>query len=295
MYLPDFDYLSPRAVNEACGVLAQFREQAKVLAGGTDLLPQVKNGLIEPGVLVSLKGIEGLRKIEYIQGKGVVIGAGATINDLVNSHVLWKKFHSISEAASTMANNQIRNRGTIGGNIVSAVPSADLPPILIALRASVTLVGKEKTRAIALENFFVGPGRSVISFDEILTEVIIPDQATTGSAYVKLGRRNSGALAVVGVAVSVISDGAYVKEACIVLGAVGPTPIRASKAEHLLIGKSVTEKVLEDVGRVASMECSPISDIRGSEEYRRDMVRVFTKRALRKALKLTILEEIKDR
>jgi len=294
MYLPDFDYHLPTALNEACLLLAQFGEQAKVLAGGTDLLPQMKNELIAPEVLVSLKGIEGLREIEYIQGKGVVIGAGATENDLVDSKLLREKFLSISEAAATMANNQIRNRGTIGGNIVSAVPSADLPPILIALKASVTLVGKEKTRVIPLEDFFVGPRRTVILCDEILTQVIIPDQATTGSAYVKFGLRNSGALAVVGVAASVILDGSYVKETRIVLGAVGPTPMRATKAEHLLIGKPVTETLLEEVGRVASMECSPISDIRGSEEYRRDMVRVFTERALRKALKLPSLEGMED-
>lgn len=292
MYLPDFDYHLPAALNEACRVLARFGEQAKVLAGGTDLLPQMKNELVAPKVLVSLKGIKGLREIEYIQGEGMVIGAGATQNDLVNSQVLREKFLSVSEAAATMANNQIRNRGTIGGNIASAVPSADLPPILIALSARVTLVSPGKSRAIPLENFFVGPRRSVISFDEILTQIIIPDQPTTGSAYVKFGLRNSGALAVVGVAVSVISDGSYVKEARIVLGAVAPTPIRAKEAEQLLIGKSVTETLLEDIGRVATKECSPISDIRGSEEYRRDMVRVFTKRALRKALKLPISQEM---
>jgi carbon-monoxide dehydrogenase medium subunit len=290
MYLPDFDYHLPETLNEACGLLAQFGEQARVLAGGTDLLPHMKNELIAPEILVSLKGIEGLREIEYIQGKGVAIGAGATENDLVNSKVLREKFPSISEAAATMANAQIRNRGTIGGNIVSAVPSADLPPILIALKASVTLIGKEKTRAIPLEDFFAGPRRTVIHSDEILAEIIIPDQGTTGSAYVKLGLRNSGALAVVGVAANVISNGVSVREARIVLGAVGPTPMRANKAEDLLIGNSVTEALLEKAGRIASMECSPISDIRGSEEYRRDMVRVFTERALRKALQLPVFE-----
>jgi carbon-monoxide dehydrogenase medium subunit len=290
MYLPDFDYYLPATLNEACDLLVEFGEQAKVLAGGTDLLPQMKNELMVPEVLVSLKAIEGLREINYIQGKGVAIGAGTTENDLVNSKVLRDKFPSISEAAATMANTQIRNRGTIGGNIVSAVPSADLPPILIALRASVTLTGKEKTRVIPLEDFFVGPRRTVIHSDEILTEITIPDQGTTGSAYIKLGLRNSGALAVVGVAASVISGGGSVKEARIVLGAVAPTPMRAKRAEDLLIGNSFTEALLEEAGRIASMECSPISDIRGSEEYRRDMVRVFTERALRKALQLPAFE-----
>ena len=190
-----------------------------------------------------------------------------------------------------MANYQIRNRGTIGGNLVSAVPSADLPPILIALQADITLDGPHETRTIPLENFFVGPRRSVIASDEILTEIVIPDQVTTGSAYLKFGLRRSGALAVVGVAISLIADGMQIEEARIVLAAVAPTPIRALQAEHLLRGNTVTEALLEEVGRTAAKECRPISDIRGSEEYRREMVGVFTKRAIRKALNLTISDE----
>jgi carbon-monoxide dehydrogenase medium subunit len=193
----------------------------------------------------------------------------------------------VSEAAHSMANNQIRNRGTIGGNLVSAVPSADLPPILIALDASISLVGPHETRTIPLEKFFIGPRCSVIASDEILTEIVIPDQAMTGSAYLKFGLRRSGVLAVVGVAVSVIAKGKHIEGVRIVLGAVAPTPMRACEAERLLIGNSVTEALLEKVGKTAAKECRPISDIRGSEDYRRDMVRVFVKRALRKALKLT--------
>jgi carbon-monoxide dehydrogenase medium subunit len=190
-----------------------------------------------------------------------------------------------------MANNQIRNRGTLGGNLVSAVPSADLPPILIALQAKITLVGPRETRIIPLESFFVRPRCSVIASDEILTEVVIPDQVTTGNAYLKFGLRRSGALAVVGVAASIVADGMYVEEARIVLGAVAPTPVRACEAESLLRGNRVTEALLEEVGRAAAQECRPISDIRGSDEYRRDMVAVFTKRALRKALKLATPDE----
>jgi carbon-monoxide dehydrogenase medium subunit len=138
-----------------------------------------------------------------------------------------------------------------------------------------------------VEKFFVGPRCSVIASDEILTEIVIPDQATKGSAYLKFGLRRSGALAVVGVAASVIERGKCIEGVRIVLGAVAPTPIRAFEAERLLIGNSVTEALLEEVGKTAAKECRPISDIRGSADYRRDMVRVFTKRALRKALKLT--------
>ena len=288
MYLPDFDYYSPATVKEACSTLARLDGSASVLAGGTDLLPYMKNEVMAPKALVSLKEIEGLQEITHVSGKGVVIGARATQNALIRSDILNQRYLAVSETAHAMANYQIRNRGTIGGNIVSAAPSADLPPILIALRASVTLQGTEVTRTIPLEEFFTGPRRTVILRDEILTQVVIPDQATTGSAYFKFGLRRSGALAVVGVAASIVADGMHIKEVRIVLGAVAPTPIRAAGAEQLLSGKTVTEALLEQAGRAAADECKPISDIRGSEEYRREMVAVFTKRAIRKALNLTV-------
>jgi carbon-monoxide dehydrogenase medium subunit len=292
MYIPDFDYHTPETVDEACGILASLGSDAKVLAGGTDVLSKMKNELIAPKVLVSLSKIQNMDEIAYVPGKGIVIGAKATHNDLVNSELLQKKYPSIPDAAHTMANNQIRNRGTIGGNLVNAVPSADLPPILIALESQVTLVGRYGTRILPLEEFFVGPNRSAIEPDEILTEITIPDQRTTGSAYFKFGLRRSGALAVVGVAASVVAVGTHVEQARIVLGAVGPIPMRAKKAEQLLVGNLATEAALEETGRAAAAECRPISDIRGSEEYRRDMVRVFTKRALRRALHLDDLMEL---
>ena len=286
MYLPDFEYYAPATVHEACHILARLDGVGRALAGGTDLLPQMKNGIIAPTALVSLKEIRELREIAHVLGRGVVIGALATQNGLVRSPVLQELYPAVCETAHSMANNQIRNRGTIGGNLVSAVPSADLPPILIALQASVTVAGPVEARTIPLESFFVRPRCSVIAFDEILTEVVIPDQVTTGSAYLKFGLRRSGALAVVGVAVSVVANGMYVKEVRIVLGAVAPTPVRACEAENLLRGNTVTGPLLEEVGRAAAQGCRPISDIRGSDEYRRDMVAVFTRRALRKAMKV---------
>ena len=286
MYLPDFDYYAPVTLKEACLTLARLDGGASVLAGGTDLLSHMKNELISPKALVSLKMIKGLDQITYVAERGLIIGAKATHNDLVGSQLLKERYPAVSETARVMANNQIRNRGTIGGNIVSAVPSADLPPILIALDASVVMESPHGTRTVPLEQFFVGPRCSIIARDEILTGIVIPDQTTTGSAYFKFGLRRSGALAVVGVAASVIANGANVIQARIVLGAVAPTPLRARQAEQLLVGNAVTETLLEEVGRNAANECKPISDIRGSEEYRRDMVRIFTKRALRKALNL---------
>jgi aerobic carbon-monoxide dehydrogenase medium subunit len=284
MYLPDFDYYCPQTLKEVCELLSLFGKEAKLISGGTDVLPKMKQAMIAPKVLVSLKNIPEIGGIEAVQGQGVVIGAKATHNDLVNSALLKKKYPSVSGAADSMANNQVRNRGTIGGNIVNAVPSADLPPILIALRSKVTLVGTKGSRTVALEDFFTGPGQSVIAGDEVLTHILIPDQPTTGSAYVKFGLRHSGALAVVGVAASVVFKNQTIQDARIVLGAVAPIPMRAKKAEEIVNGKAPGKELLEEAGRMASMESRPISDLRGSEEYRRDMVRVFTKRALKKAV-----------
>lgn len=284
MFLPDFAYHMPASLQEACALLAEKGPGAKVLAGGTDLLNKMKHGLAAPEALISLKKLDQLAGIAYVPGKGVVIGARTTHNVLANSWLLQQRYLSICEAAQHMANNQVRNMGTIGGNIVNAVPSADLPPIFIALGALVTLAGPGRERVMPLENFFAGPGKTRIARDEILTEIVVPDNTFTGSNYIKFGLRRSGALAVVGVAVAVSMEGGICKAARIALGAVAPVPMRAPKAEALIMGKAVSDELLEQAGLCASIECRPISDIRGSEEYRRDMVRVFIKRALRKAM-----------
>jgi len=246
-------------------MLARFGTRVKVLAGGTDLLSKMKQELLVPEIIISLKNIRELGTIQDVEGKGVVIGAMATHNDLVGSSIFQRRHPSVSEAAHTLANNQVRNRGTVGGNIVNAVPSADLPPILIVLSATVTLVGLSGSRSLPLEQFFTGPGQSVIGPNEILTEVVIPNQSTTGSAYFKFGLRHSGALAVVGVAAAVTMQDGLIQHARIALGAVAPKPMRASEAERSLIGNRVSEDPLEQAGQHAASECRPISDIRGSE------------------------------
>ncbi|MDT3701391.1 MAG: xanthine dehydrogenase family protein subunit M [Thermincola sp.] len=284
MYLPDFDYYVPQSVDKVCRLLAEFGEKAKILAGGTDLLHKMKNKKLTPEVLISLKGIDQLKSISYQKGRGIVIGARVTHNEIVNSSVLQERYLSIGEAAHKMANNQIRNRGTIGGNIVNAVPSADLPPILIALGATITMVGPNGERTVPLEEFFTGPGQTVLAQNEVVTQFTIPDQLTTGSNYMKFGLRKSGALAVVGVASAVTMEGNIIKDAKIALGAVAPTHMRAKNAEAVLIDKEYTEDLLEQAGVAAAAECSPISDIRGSAEYRRDMVRVYTKRSLKASI-----------
>lgn len=284
MYLPDFDYYAPNSVQEVSKLLGKFGSKAKIIAGGTDVLPMMKEEKIAPSILISVKNIEQLKEIYYEQGRGVVIGARATQNELMDSAVLQERYLSISQAAHKMANNQIRNAGTIGGNIVNALPSADLPPILIALGSTITLSGNKGTRSIKLEDFFTGAGTSLIENDEVLTEIVIPDNSFTGSTFHKFGLRKSGALAVVSVAVAVAMEGEVCKEARIALGAAGPTPIRAVKAEAILKEQVITEELLEEAGVCAASESKTRTSIRGSADYRRDMVRVFTKRTLKKAI-----------
>jgi carbon-monoxide dehydrogenase medium subunit len=285
VYLPDFEYYTPDSVEEACQLLSKFGPKAIAIAGGTDIVVKMKKEVLAPEILVAIGHLPQLKKIEYVPGKGVVIGAGVTHNEVQNSKILQEKYLSVSEAAHQMANNQVRNLGTIGGNISNAVPSADMPPILIALDTTVKIVGAKGERTLPLEDVFKGPNQTVLDHDELITEFVIPDGSFTGSTYIKFGLRASGALAVVGVAASVQMEGDIIKDTRIVLGAVSPVPVRAKEAENFLKGKQASEELFEEAGVIASGECRPISDIRASAEYRRDMVRVFTRRALNKAVK----------
>ncbi len=284
MYIPDFEYHAPDTLTDTCMLLAALGDNVKVLGGGTDILHRMKLGHIAPLHLVSLKKLTELREIRYEAGHGIVIGALASHNDICNSDLFQKHYLSVSMAAHSMANNQVRNIGTIGGNIVNASPLADLPPILMALAATVKLVGADGERIVSLDDFFTGPGKSVIARDEVLTEIVIPDQATTGSTYIKFGLRKSGSLGVVSVAGAITVQDSVIRDARIVLSAVAPVPMRAKNAEALLKDKTVSADLLEQAASLAAAESRPISDLRGSAEYRRELVRVLTKRVLQKAI-----------
>lgn len=284
MIVPEFEYLAPESVKEACGLLARYGSEAKVLAGGSDLVVKMKHGLLKPRYLVTMKNLDELKGVRYEPGQGVVIGARTTHNQVQANALLREKYASVPGAAGTMAAYQVCNVGTIGGNLVNAVPSADMPPILIALDAKARIVGVNGERTVPVEDFFTGVGKTVLTQDEILAEIIIPDQPTTGSKYIKFGLRRAGALAVVGIASSVVMEGPLAKDVRIVLGAVSPVPMRAKKAEEVLRGKEVTDELIREAGEAAASESKPISDIRGSAEYRRHLVAVLTRRTLKSAI-----------
>ena len=288
--LPSFEYHAPASIQEALECLSQCAGKAKVLAGGTDLLVSMKKREQVPEHLINLKGIEGLNAIRYDEKQGLAIGGLATVGDIERSHIVKEKFTALWDVVNVMAAPQVRNLGTIGGNLCSAVPSADTAPPLIALGASVRLLGAKGERSVPVESFFKGPGESVLKADEILVEVLVPNPPeNSGGAYFKLMRRNAMDLALVGAAVflRINKDKKVCQEARIALGAVAPTPMRARKAEQVLVGRAVKEESAKEAGNAARLEAKPISDIRASEAYRRDMVGVLTKRAIMAALDRT--------
>ena len=284
--LPEFDYHAPASVADALDQLSRYGEKCRVFAGGTDVLIAMKKREVVPEHFISLKGIEDLKGIHHSELEGLKIGGAVTIGDLERSEVVKGQFPVLWDAVKVMAAPPVRNLGTIGGNLCSAAPSADTAPPLIALGASVKLVSTGGERTVLVEDFFAGPGKSVLKPDEILTEVLIPNPPQdSGGAYMKLMRRSAMDLALVGVAAQVRldRDTKVCKEIRIALGAVAPTPMRASKAESILIEKEINEKSAAEAAEVASQEALPITDVRATKEYRTEMIKVLTKRVVEKA------------
>lgn len=286
MLLPKFEYFAPKSVGEACLLLSQ-KEKAKVIAGGTDLLVKMKKREALPQSLIGLRNIPNLDYIQYDEVEGLRIGALASIQSIADSPIIRKRFDILAEAAATMGTPQVRNMGTIGGNLCNASPSADTAPPLLVLGASVRLVSQAGERVIGLEKFFTGPGETVLQSDEILTEIQISTNLppNTGGAYLKLLPRSNVDLAAVSVAVLITlgPKNGICNDVKIALGAVAPTPLRAYKAEEAVKGKELERSVIELAAQLASEEARPISDLRSSAEYRREMVKVLTKRAIRQA------------
>jgi carbon-monoxide dehydrogenase medium subunit len=283
---PRFEYLEAKTVKEACSLLSQYKDKARLIAGGTDLLVAARRRKITPLYVINIKTIPNL---DYItaDGKGLQIGALATLSDIESSPLIRDGFPIIADSAHQVGTPQIRNVGTIGGNLCNAAPSADMAPALIGLGAKAKLKGVKGERTVALEDFFTGPGETVLKTGEMLIEIQVPNPPPhTGGIYLKLPARTAIDLAVVGVAVVVKLDakGANIVDAKIVLGAVAPTPIRARKAEDIIKGKAVNEELIEKAAQVAAEEAKPISDVRGSAGYRKEMVRVLTNRAIRQVV-----------
>jgi carbon-monoxide dehydrogenase medium subunit len=276
-----FDYLEPQTFEEAVSLLGKHNGKAKVIAGGTDLINQIRLRTTRPEYVIDIGFIPDLDYTSYDKDGRLAIGAMTTIRTLETSSDIQKNHPVISQAAGELGSMAIRNVGTIGGNLSNAAPSAETAPALIGLGASVKIFGPDGEREVFLDDFFIGPGKTILRRGEIMREIRVPPMAVDArGVYLKHSIKGTADLAVIGVAAIGKMDSNQLGDIRIVLGAVAPTPIRAMKAEEILKGKYVDGQLIEKAARTAAEESSPITDVRATADYRKEMIAVFTRYAL---------------
>ena len=283
--MPTFEYyFRPETVEEVVSLLMRYGEEAKILAGGTDLLVLMRSRSVVPRCVVDITRLPGLNCIKKEKPDTLKIGALATLRAVELSSLVKDEYPLLNEAVTRMANTQIRNMATVVGNICRASPSADTAPPLLALEASVEISGPDESRIVPLESFFTGPGETVLKPSEMVTEILVPKLRTnTGTAFLR-ATRVAADLAKVSVASVVVVEDGTCKVARIALGGVAPTPIRARAAEDLLMGNKLEDRVIEEAASLAVEESKPISDVRSTEEYRREICKVMVSRAIKTSL-----------
>ena len=265
-------------------MLAQYKEEANLIAGGTDLLVMMKERAKTPKYVIDIKPISALDFVKWDENEGLTIGALTRVSTIVNSDVIKEKCFSLHEAAESFGTTQVRNMATIGGNICRSSPSADLVPPLLTLDAEVKLVGAGGERVVRLERFFRGPGENVLD-NEILTEIRVPPQkGSHGTAFRKLGR-SSEDLAKVNCAVRIMVANGKCKDIRVVLGAVAPTPIRAKNVEQSLKGKEINAEAIDEAAGKVAEDISPITDVRSNVEYRTYVSQILVKRLINETIK----------
>lgn len=280
-----FELLIARDAAHAVALLAEHGPSAKVLAGGTDLLVELKSASHVPRVVVDISRAADMKRIA-VTDQGLCIGALVTHTEIMRSPLIGGMFPALVDAAHTIGAVQTRNMGTLGGNLVTCVPSVDSGPTLVALDALVTIAGPDGRRQLPLTEFFAGPRKTLLAPDELLLEIVIPKENLGKPAdFQKFGLRKGQALALVSAAASLWMD--WERNVCvaprIALGSVAPTVIRAPAAEEYLEGRAITPETMAEAGRIAVGEARPISDFRASADYRRDLIAVLTRRALANA------------
>ncbi|HSR33419.1 MAG TPA: xanthine dehydrogenase family protein subunit M [Anaerolineae bacterium] len=276
----EVSYFAPTEVGEAVNLLAEHGAKATVLAGGTDLLPKINHYDLKPEAILFIGGL-GLDAIKEENGK-LVIGAATSTAKIAASDLVAEKAGALAEAAQASGSVAIRTAATIGGNIANASPGADMVAALLALDAEFKLVSAGGDRTVAAKDFFLGPHESVLKPDELLTEVNVPVPKGK-TVFLKLGRRHAQTLSVASVAVQLEMEGATCKDARIVLGAMAPTPLRCTKAEGMIKGKSLDEGLVAKCAAEAVDESSPIDDQRATAWYRKRAANVLVARALAQA------------
>ncbi|MDQ1240228.1 MAG: aerobic carbon-monoxide dehydrogenase medium subunit [Thermodesulfobacteriota bacterium] len=283
MLLPKFSYHEPSTLEEALQLLSSLGGNAKVLAGGTDLLVRMKQKIDKPAHVISIARVPGMDTIVPRNGHAVTVGAAVTARQLADHEFIHDHFAPLALAAGRLGAPMIRNRATIGGNLVNARPAADLPPACMVLNSSVTLKSLSGERQVSVNDFFKGPGQCVIEPHELMLSIDIDTPPPwSGGAYIKLGARKTLEISMVNVAAMLTLQGPEgpIVDARVALGAVAPTPVRAYAAEELLVGSNPSEELFHQAGAIGVGICSPITDHRGTMEYRCMMIEVLTKRCL---------------
>ena len=272
----------PKSLNDALAILIEHGNDAAILSGGTDLLVDLRVQRRDEHHLVSLAYISKLRGIAETSN-GITIGSATTLTDLLKSDVIQTNYPALIEAAEVMGSTQIRNSGTIGGNIASAVPSADLPPVLLVLDAEIVIATQNGERTIAMSDFFQGVRKTSVEIGDIVTQINLP--APSGYAvYERFDLRQGNSLAVAAVAANITMDSGTITDAKVALGAVAPTPEIVQGVNDILVGTAASDDLLDEVANLAIAASNPITDLRGSEEYRRELIGILTKRAIKRAV-----------
>jgi carbon-monoxide dehydrogenase medium subunit len=280
------ELLEPRSVDEAVSLLAQHADQAKIIAGGTAVVLMLQNRLISPGYLISLGRIGGLDDITYQPGTGLRIGGLATIRQSETSPSVREQLPVLAETFGKVANVRVRNAATVGGNLAEADYASDPPPVLVGLRARVKAASQRGVREVPLTEFFKDFYETALAQDEVLTEVVVPELPPTWrSAYLKYVSRSSEDRPCVGAAAFVdLDERGLCRELRVVLSAVAETPQEFAEVEALARGERLTDELISEVAERYAGAIDPLSDLRGSSWYRKQMIRVFVRRAIRAAL-----------
>jgi len=278
-----FDYHSPRSLDEALSLLQQHAGDAKILAGGQSLIPAMRFRLAMPSILIDINRLDDLRYVEE-RGDHLAIGAMTLEHSLEDAAVVRSSYPLLHDTAVVIADPLVRNMATVGGNIAHADPANDHPATMLAYNATVVAKGPKGERTIAIDDFFTGLFENAMGEDEILTEIRIPKPgANSGGAYTKFERK-VGDYAISAAAVQLRLDGETVAAARIGLTNVSAVPMRAKGAEAELVGKSISDAVIEAAGKAAAAECDPSPDLRGGVDYKRDITRVMVKRSIQQAV-----------
>jgi CO/xanthine dehydrogenase FAD-binding subunit len=275
----EFEYQKPRDLRAALKLIAAYGKKGRILAGGTDLIGWIRDGMVRPKIVIDIKGIAALAKISFKNGE-LSLGALVTFSDVIASRTVREKFPLLWEAARKVASVGVRNRATLVGNICSAVPSCDAGPSLLAYEAKIIVRGKGRGRVIPVDEWFLGPRKTALKDGDMVVAVKVPQPPQKhGACYVKLGRYRGEDLAQASVAALALPNHRY----RIGFGAVGPSPLRGLKAEAVLQGKALSEETLAAAKTAAGKEIKPITDIRASKEYREHMIGVMLERGLKTA------------